>query len=249
MLIPTPKEICSTLLNLLFPRHVKCALCDIELGEDFQWNLCPACVEGLAPVGAYGCKGCGRFVGAFALHGMCPHCLGEERWFVSGKSGYMYNDSAQNFIHGLKYHQKPWLAHNMAAQIHEMVAEICELYGIECLVPVPIHKARLAERGYNQAYLLAEELSKLPGIPQTFQHLERIRFTEPQNQLTLSERIKNVKGAFAVAPESLQGVLPERVLLIDDVLTTGNTLNACAHALRAGGVRHVVVATYASVTG
>lgn len=248
-LIEKIKSLPASLFTLLFPRHVKCGLCEIELGEDFKWNICPACAEGLSAIGTYGCKGCGRFVGAFALQGLCPHCLGDARWFTGGASCYSYNDSAQAFVHGLKYHGKPWLAHNMAGQMHAMVLQLCETYGIECLVPVPIHGLRLQERGYNQAQLLAEELSKLPGIPKTLRLLERTRFTEPQNKLTLPERIKNVKGAFVLDSNRVQGTLPKRVLLIDDVLTTGNTLNACAHALLAGGVDQAVVATYASVTG
>ncbi len=239
----------TAFLNLFFPRHVKCGLCDIELGEDFTWNLCPTCVSGLSPIGSYGCKGCGRFVGAFALHGLCPHCLSEVRWFAGGGSLYGYNDSAQSFVHGLKYHQKPWLAHSMAEQMHPMVRALCDTYDIQCLVPVPIHATRLRERGYNQAQLLAEELSKLTGIPEVTPHLVRTRFTEPQNKLTLPERIENVKGAFSLNADCGEGKVPERILLIDDVLTTGNTLNACAHTLRIGGAVQVTVATYASVAG
>lgn len=239
----------ASLLDLLFPRHVKCGLCDIALGEDFPWNICPACSEGLAPVGNYGCRGCGRYVGAFALQGLCPHCLGDSRWFSGGVSCYCYIDSAQSFVHGLKYHQKPWLAHSMAGQMHTMVAALCETHDIQALVPVPIHGSRLEERGYNQAHLLAQELSKLSGIPPVSQLLQRTRSTEPQNKLTLSERIKNVKGAFALNTEAPADCFPDRVLLIDDVLTTGNTLNACAWALKEGGIGEVFVATYASVTG
>lgn len=239
----------SFLSDLLFPRHVACGLCDIALGEDFPWNLCPACAAGLAPVGTYGCKGCGRSVGAFALQGLCPHCLGEDRWFAAGRSGYHYNDSAQALVHGLKYHQKPWLAHSMAAQMHPFVLELCEAYDIQCLVPVPIHETRLLERGYNQSGLLAAALSELTGVPETLPLLERTRNTEPQNRLTLPERIRNIQGAFVMDAAAASEGWPERVLLIDDVLTTGNTLNACAKALRQGGVREVFIATYASVTG
>lgn len=249
MFIPSIHTLTTSLLNLLFPRHVKCALCDIELGEDFKWHICPTCAEGLCAIGTYGCKGCGRFVGAFALKGLCPHCLGDVRWFSGGASYYLYNDSAQRFVHGLKYHQKPWLAHSMAGQMQDMVAALCERHDIHCLAPVPIHTSRLQERGYNQAQLLAEELSTLAGIPETRQLLLRTRATEPQNKLTLPERIKNVEGAFMLKTLSFTEELPERVLLIDDVLTTGNTLNACARALQAGGVKHVIIATYASVAG
>lgn len=239
----------APLLDLLFPRHVKCGLCDIALGEDFPWNLCPECAEGLSPIGEYACKCCGRFVGAFALKGMCSHCLGDAPGFSSGISGFMYNDAAQNVVHGLKYHGKPWLAHSMAGQMAVSVQRICMELEIQCLVPVPIHETRRKERGYNQAQLLACELSKHEGVPVALQILERIRNTEPQNKLSRQERASNVKGAFCVNPSTVPESFPKRILLIDDVLTTGNTLNACAQVLLAEGAELVAVATYASVEG
>ncbi len=236
-------------INLLFPRHIKCGLCEIELGQDFPWNLCPECADGLAPVGNYACKGCGRFVGAFALKGFCSHCLGDSPGFSAGVSGYIYNDAAQTIVHGLKYHSKPWLAHSMAAQTVLRVQRLCREWDIQCLVPVPIHETRLKERGYNQAQLLAQELSKYDGIPPVVPLLKRIQDTEPQNKLTRQEREMNVRSAFSINPALLSEGLPRRVLLIDDVLTTGSTLNACAKVLQGQGVEFVAVFTYASVSG
>lgn len=236
-------------LDLLFPRNIKCGLCEFELGQDFPWNLCPACAEGLAPVGDYACKGCGRFVGAFALKGFCSHCLGDSPGFSAGVSGYIYNDAAQNIVHGLKYHSKPWLAHSMAAQTVLQVQQLCRERDIQCLVPVPIHETRLTERGYNQAQLLAQELSRYEGIPPVVPLLARSRDTEPQNKLTRQKRAANVEAAFTINQSVLSEGLPQRVLLIDDVLTTGNTLNACAKALLAEGAEMVAVYTYSSVSG
>ena len=241
-------RLAAPVFDLLFPRHVKCGLCGIELGEDFIWNLCPKCADGLSPVGDYACRGCGRYVGAFALKGYCPHCLGDSPGFSSGVSGYIYNDAAQDLVHGLKYHSKPWLAHSMAAQTAYHVQRLCREKDIQCLVPVPIHETRLAERGYNQAWLLAEELSRYEGVPPVIQLLDRVKNTEPQNKLTRQERAMNVKAAFSINPSALAEGLPQRVLLIDDVLTTGNTLNACARSLLSEGVEVVAVATYASVS-
>lgn len=245
----TIRAIYNVILDLLFPRHVKCGLCDIELGEDFPWNLCPECTEGLSEVGEYACIGCGRHVGAFALYGRCSHCLGDGPGFSAGVSAFIYNDSAQDLIHGLKYHGKPWLAHSMAGQMAPKVRSLCRELDIQCLVPVPIHASRLSERGYNQALLLAQELSRYEGIPETLSLLERTRLTEPQNKLTRSERVKNVKGSFSVIRASAPNGMPARILLIDDVLTTGSTLNACAQALLAENVQLAAVATYASVSG
>lgn len=244
-----PRAAYTAALDLLFPRQVKCALCDIELGEDFPFNLCPDCTEGLLPIGTGGCRICGRLVGAFTWQGLCPHCQTGREWLHAGCSAFAYGDAAQAIIHGLKYHRKPWLAHSMAAQMAPGVRNLCARQGFTALVPVPVHRERLQERGYNQAELLARELSALPGIPPTVTALERIRATEAQNQLSRQERLRNVTGAFAPGREALRIGVPARALLIDDVLTTGSTLNACARVLTENGSSCIGAATYASVSG
>ncbi len=243
-----PQAAYAAALDLLFPRHVKCALCDIELGEDFPFNLCPGCAEGLLPVGGGGCRVCGRLVGAFAWQKLCPHCQTERVWFQAGCSAFVYGDAAQAVVHGLKYHQKPWLAHSMAAQMAPGIRDLCREQGLTALVPVPVHRERLKERGFNQAELLARELSALPGMPPTVSALERIRATEAQNQLSRQERLRNVAGAFSLKQGPLTKGVPGRVLLIDDVLTTGSTLNACARVLSENGAAFVAAGAYASVS-
>lgn len=241
------KALGELLEELVFPSRAACALCSTELGVDFPHNLCPACSDGLAFVGAQGCRCCGRLVGNHALQGLCPHCLTEAVAIDGGASVYIYNDSAQALVHGLKYHEKPWLAPSMAEQMAAVAKALCERHGVEAFVPVPIHGDRLKERGYNQAELLALQLSQSAGAPPMRPILVRLRATAAQNQLDRKARRKNVEGAFAVSPEALGLQLPGCVALVDDVLTTGSTLNACAEALKAAGVGTVVILSYASV--
>jgi ComF family protein len=106
-------------------------------------------------------------------------------------------------------------------------------HAVDALVPVPLHRRRLRERGYNQSQLLALRLSALVGVPVVHDVLQRVRYTASQTRLGVHERRENVANAFSCSDDRLQG---KRVALVDDVCTTGSTLEACGAALRAGGV-------------
>lgn len=146
----------------------------------------------------------------------------------------------QSLLHGLKYEGRTFVAPVVAAAVAgRLTASGVDLTD-RLIVPVPLHNARLRERGYNQSQLLASELSRRLGL-QTVNVLKRVRATETQTALGLKERVSNVSGAFVVKrPEK---VCERRVLLIDDVCTTGATLNACTEALiEAGAVTVTAVA-------
>jgi ComF family protein len=121
--------------------------------------------------------------------------------------------------------------------------ELVSLHKVELIMPVPLHHLRLRQRGFNQAALLARRLGATLGIPVDYSSLKRSRWTEPQTGLSRRQRADNVKGAFDL-------VTPERVgrkcvLLLDDVLTTGETVNQCARVLKNGGTAEVLVLTVA----
>jgi ComF family protein len=151
-------------------------------------------------------------------------------------------------IHQLKYRGARHLAEPLGELLLETFDDIGDDTRIgpsaDVLVPVPLHSSRLAERGYNQSALLAAELSRATGLPVADGPLRRIRPTEPQMALPAERRRANVVGAFAVRSAELVGA---RVLLIDDVCTTGSTLEACAAALKAAGTLQVRALTLARV--
>lgn len=137
-------------------------------------------------------------------------------------------------IYQFKYRQKRKLALPLAGLMYQYLSE--NLLPAELIAPVPLHMDRLRERGYNQAALLARALSERSGLPIEEGSLVRIKETMPQVALKVEERRKNVRGAFCGQGEKLKD---RRVLLIDDVSTTGATLDACAEALREKGARSV----------
>jgi competence protein ComFC len=143
-------------------------------------------------------------------------------------------------IHSFKYRYMRALAVPLGEMLVDFWAE--NRLPVDVLVPVPLHRRRVRERGYNQSRLLAEHLGHSVGVPVVCDALRRTRYTVSQTHLSADERRQNVAGAFFCANLSLQD---KRALLIDDVCTTGSTLEACSVALRAGGARSVWALTLA----
>jgi ComF family protein len=151
----------------------------------------------------------------------------------------LYQGPLRSCIHALKYQGNK----RLAAPLGTILAQAYRLYGMQAdlMIPVPLHKTREQERGFNQAQLLAEECARRLTIPLNLQLLERTRPTQVQAHLTASERQQNVAGAFECQPEAATKQLLERkiIVIVDDVCTTGATLEACAAPLFAAGARAV----------
>ncbi len=184
--------------------------------------------------------------GPAALHGtgQCGYCRRGVFVFEQARSIGWYEGNLRELIHLLKYDgfrplSKP-LGRILAGKIPEPEGAAFDL-----VLPVPLHSNRQRRRGFNQSALLAEELSKIYRIPAGSKDCVRVRDTPPQTGLRAAERRKNVEGAFHVPrPQGVQG---RRVLLVDDVLTTGATANSCSRALLEAGAKGVWVATLARV--
>jgi ComF family protein len=146
-------------------------------------------------------------------------------------------------IHRLKYKKKTLLSRPLSALARETFFRFWGVDTIDLIVPVPLHVKRLRERGFNQAHLLVIRWAKREGIPLDGLTLYRGRWTEPQTTLSRTERQKNMKGAFLLRhKERIKG---RRILLVDDVYTTGTTVNECARVLIKAGAEFVDVLTLA----
>jgi ComF family protein len=152
---------------------------------------------------------------------------------LSVASTGLYTGKLRDAIHALKYNHAPHLAAPLASRLDALLATLP--YSFDCLIPVPIHTARLQQRGYNQAKLLADQIKNLTGIPVMDSVIVRHQNTRTQVGLTAQKRRENVAGAFTTEG-SLEG---KQVLLIDDVLTTGATLAACAQTAYDAGASFV----------
>jgi competence protein ComFC len=210
---------------VLFP--VRCVGCG-RRGAAF----CPACWTELPRLRPPLCPRCSRPERSGTL---CKFCRGASPALQAVRAPCAFAGPVRTAVHRLKYEQERHLAAPLATLLLERL-DAAPL-AVDALVPVPLDNARARTRGYNQAALLARPVGEALGVPLEPGWLRRARATRPQVGLSATERRANVRGAFACAdPTAVAG---QRVLLVDDVMTTGATLEACADALRAGGATHV----------
>ncbi len=230
------------LLDLLFPRDCAVTREPMELGP--RRHLSAAGALELIRVGDPRCLRCGHpFDGTLEDDRTCPHCLGLDPAFGRAVCPFRARGPVREIIHRIKYGGSPWLADDLADAALEDTLFRRHLMGA-VLVPVPLHAARRRERGYNQAEQIAAWLApRLPGCA-TASLLVKPADTLSQTRLDRRERRSNVRRAFRLADGA--AVDPaRRYVVVDDVLTTGATLHACAATLRAAGASHVDAAALA----
>lgn len=227
----------TALLDLVFPPV--CAGCRRR-----GYHICPTCAQAVVPTPATLCGRCGRVQPQAVA--CCARCQGETTTALHRvRAAGLHVAPLRDFIHLLKYEQRPELAAPLARYL---VANLLQpdwddlRARFDTVVPVPLHAERRKERGYNQSELLARGLCRQTGLPLRAELLERRRFTRSQVGLSAVERHANVEDAFVASP----ACAGRYVLLVDDVYTTGATLQACAQALVAGGATLVCAITLAT---
>jgi ComF family protein len=215
--------------DLLFPP--RCALCGSG-----GILLCDPCAATLPAADGERCERCWMPVSRATI---CRHCYHEPPAFVSIRSAFVMDGPARRLAHELKYEGLTSLAEPMAA----LMAECSDVAESDVVVPVPLHRARERARGYNQAAELARHLASAVQLPYDGRAARRVRDTAAlARTMHRDERRAIVAGAFAADGRRING---RRVLLVDDVVTTGATLDACAGALRAAGASAVRCVTWA----
>lgn len=230
------KEILEGVTDIFFPK--RCAICDRVLPISAR-HICSACEKNLTYTGEQYCLKCGKAVNEEEEY--CEICRRREKTaYESGRVAFLYDAAMRESIGKFKYHGRKEYAAFYAEQIDQECHEWIKLAAPEALIPVPIHRERRRIRGYNQAEVLAKELGRRMEIPVWNGFLIRKKNTLPQKGLSKTERIKNVKQAFSIA-ESAQKLykVPNCVILIDDIYTTGSTIEACAEVLKREGVGKV----------
>lgn len=235
------KNFTQALLDFLFPPL--CHVCRTFIPEAGKLHICQSCREEMPEVAHPLCIVCGiPFVGAGTDH-FCGGCLKHPPGFDAARAALIYEGHGRRLIHAFKYSHKIHLRRPLGLLTAQSLAGFVAARGPDLIVPVPLHVKRLRERGFNQAVLLGEVLAQVWRIPLHRQAMGRIRWTEPQINLTAEQRRDNVKGAFAVRDSA--AVAGKRVLLVDDVFTTGSTVEECAKMLKKSGAGHVTVVTVA----
>ena len=240
-------ESLDALASLVFP--APCRICESTLLTASRIPICTTCLDSLEPLAGPACQKCGHpFVSAVAVvsaQSLCHLCRRDVYHFDLARSFAAYNDAMVRAIVLLKYHEVTPLGGWFAARLAEMVARDPVAFAADVVVPVPLHASRLRERGYNQAELIARPLARRLGLPLRTVLLVRTKPRPEKLKLTRKERWRTVRGAYAMRGDTKIDKL--RVLLVDDVFTTGATLDACAQVLRKAGASRVVGLTVARV--
>ncbi len=231
----------SALVDGIFPLH--CAACERLLPHGHGSSVCAPCRGAMTPPPEPLCPTCGVPLPPRAPSDPCSGCLRHPPAFSTARAAALYLPSAGGLnplaaaVQGLKYRRRRALADALGA----LLAERYPFADDALLVPVPLHRHRLRERGFDQALLLARALARRRGLSVAPRLLVRVRATETQARLLARDRWHNLRGAFAVCGPGVPRARP--LVLVDDVLTTGATADACAAALRAAGAARVDVFT------
>jgi ComF family protein len=231
----------SVLDAVLPPRCLKCG--EILAGAQ---GLCPDCWRKLAWLSPPCCFSCGApFPFDAGAEARCGACLQKPPAYDQARAVFRYDDESRDLILGFKHADRTESAPAFSAWMARAGADLLE--AAELIVPVPLHWTRLATRRFNQAGLLAQALGRISGRPVEPRALTRRRPTRSQGHLGRLARFRNVKGAITVADRRVAMVTNRRVLLIDDVITTGATVESAAKALISAGARGVDVLALAKV--
>ena len=203
-------------------------------------SFCADCWRTLEFLGSGGCSRCGIPLQATEAE-LCGACLARPPRLDRIRSAVAYDDISSSIALRLKYGRKVGLARTMSRYMSPLLTDLPEAL----LVPVPLHRSRLWRRGFNQSAIVAKALSKQTGLPICVEALKRVRPTPPLKGMNMRQRRRTVAGAFRANPAvELRG---RTVVLIDDVLTTGSTANACARVLKSAGAERVELISWARV--
>ncbi|MDD2335236.1 MAG: ComF family protein [Geobacteraceae bacterium] len=229
-------------LDILFPP--RCHVCRCFLAEPTDIHLCDGCREKILTVRSPLCTICGvPFATENGIDHTCGHCLTTQRPFAGARAAARFEGPLQELIHRFKYGRKIHLSRPLGLLTATALGNFHPATSADCIIPVPLHRRRLRERGFNQSQLIGQILAKSWEIPLSVHNLRRIHWTKPQTGLSAAERERNIRNAFEVAlPDRVKG---KRLLLVDDVYTTGSTVTECAKTLRQSGAKEIHVITVA----
>lgn len=224
--------------NLLFPEHTGCIFCDNDCDEEAFYNICSSCLNKLPANIDKICKKCGK---PLKENASCNTCKFSKHYFKKARAPFVYEGVIKAALHNLKFNNYRYLAKSLA---YFLFLEYTDFeIKADVIIPLPLSQQRMKERGYNQAALLSEHLGVLSGLSVNYESLVRVKHCERQSNIEVNKRKENVTGAFKVrSPSKIKGKI---VVLVDDIFTTGATVNSACMELVKAGVKAVYVLTVA----
>ncbi|MBQ9065164.1 MAG: ComF family protein [Blautia sp.] len=229
------KHAAEQALDILYPR--RCPACNDILRPSGRL-ICPECERALKPIEGPVCMKCGSPVQEQEEY--CTECTKHSHIFRQGRGVFVYDDRWKASLERFKYYGSREFADFYAAAMVKWGGKSLKKWAPDVIVPVPLHISKERKRGFNQALLIAEEAGRRTGIPVSKTLLRKIKKTESQKKLDYAHRKRNLSGAFLASPEARGRI----VLIVDDVYTTGSTMDECAGALLGAGAADVYFLTF-----
>lgn len=222
----------------------RCAVCD-EVLSPGSGSICPDCVEKLGAAQGHHCKKCGKFIededGEY-----CENCRNRRHHFEEGYGIFPYDGWVQESMVRFKFHERAEYGKFYGKMMAAKGGAYVRRWNPQVILPVPMYRKKKKKRGYNQAEILAREVGKRLDIPVRTDLLIRKRNTKPLKEMTPQQRRENLKDAFLAMPECKDY---ERILLVDDIYTTGSTVDAAAKILKQQGAGKIYFLTACTGTG
>ena len=231
------RTVAEAAVTFLFPR--RCPVCDEPVKP---WNalVCRECASKFSYIEQPCCLKCGKHIGDSGKE-YCDDCAAHAHSYDCGRALFSYRSVSASLAR-FKYRGRREYAAYYASCMADVLGHFIDACGADALVPVPLHRSRLKVRGYNQAHVLAEALSALTGIPVRADLIERVEKTAPMKDLSAAERQNNLKRAFKIRHNDVKLSI---IIIIDDIYTTGSTIDAMSREFRKAGVERIYFVTLA----
>lgn len=230
-MMTSARTLVDDLLDFVY--YPKCICCEARLSRGYDY-YCETCLDLASEVEEPLCPECRSEI--VNLRVGCKNCENKSPISALFTCG-TFDDFFRPVVHGLKYHSLLPLADRMSNMLASRLEDANTIGLIDVIVPIPLHWIRKRQRGFNQSYVIAQALAHETSLPVADSLIKRVKRTKDQTGLTAKQRVANMKGAFSVTnPDAVAG---KRILLVDDVITTGATLNEAASELRRAGCRNV----------
>ena len=235
-------SIFNVFLDFLYPENISCILCNSPIDKNTTYSMCKDCFSSMNFI-LDGCIKCGKPIINYSLEEQsiqgCRYCLKKSFYFDKAISCVEYTNLSKKIIFGLKYNNKTYLSKYIAIVMKEKLE--LENIKFDYILFVPLHKKRLRQRGFSQAEKIAINLGKIMNIP-VVDNIYRKNNTRRLYKLGAEERVKELKNAFII--NNIMDLRNKNILLVDDIFTTGSTVNEISKILKINGVNKVFISTF-----
>lgn len=232
------------LLDAVYPPSIYCISCGAIIDSSRTYWLCDSCIKKFLWNTGRRCQLCGKALSEEYVHETCYDCREYGKIYNRGISCCTYGLMEKNLIADFKYNDKSYLSEPIGNMLYDVIS--MQNISFDIIIPVPLHRSRFKKRGYNQAELLGKTLGERTGKPCNSKVILRTKNTDAMKTMSLMDRRESIRGAFAFSEDMKNEIKGSKILLVDDICTTGATLDGCAYLLFQAGAEEVSALTFAS---